>query len=76
MHVDFIDLNEITARKYDAMGQTAVEPLFGDEHTHTTVAGAVMNAESVVAGLKALPDDPVAGDFSEKGDRVAPYRAQ
>ena len=74
-HVDFIDLNEITARKYDAMGEAAVEPLFGDEHTHTTVAGAVINAESVVAGLKALPDDPVAKDFSQKGDAVKPYLA-
>jgi unsaturated rhamnogalacturonyl hydrolase len=75
-HADFIDLNEITARKYDAMGAAAVEPLFGDPHTHTTVAGAVMNAESVVAGLKALQDDPVAADFSAKGKEIAPYHAQ
>jgi lysophospholipase L1-like esterase len=74
-HADFIDLNEITARKYDAMGEAAVEPLFGDEHTHTTVAGAVINAESVVAGLKALPDDPVAKDFSKKGHAIKPYQA-
>lgn len=73
-HVGFIDLNEITARKYDALGEAAVEPLFGDPHTHTTVAGAIMNAESVVAGLKALPDDPLAKDFSAKGEAVAPYK--
>ncbi len=71
-HVDYIDLNEITARKYDALGEAAVEPLFGDPHTHTTVAGATMNAESVVAGLKALKDDPVAKDFSSRGKAVAP----
>ncbi len=69
-HTGFIDLNEITARKYDALGEAAVEPLFGDPHTHTTAAGAVMNAESVVAGLKALSDDPVAVDFSAKGQKV------
>jgi len=74
-HVGFIDLNEITARKYDALGEAAVEPLFGDPHTHTTLAGAVVNAESVVAGLKALPHDPVAKDFSGKGKGIAPYRA-
>lgn len=75
-HADFIDLNEITARKYDAMGSAAVEPLFGDPHTHTTVAGAVMNAESVVAGLKGLQHDPVADDFSAKGKAIAPYNPQ
>ena len=74
-HVGFIDLNEITARKYDALGEAAVEPLFGDPHTHTTLAGAVINAESVVSGLKALPHDPVAKDFSARGKAVAPYRA-
>ena len=75
-HADFIDLNEITARKYDAMGPAAVEPLFGDPHTHTTVAGAIINAESVVAGLKALHHDPVAKDFSPKGKAIAKYRAK
>jgi len=72
---DFIDLNEITARKYDALGEAAVEPLFGDPHTHTTAAGAIMNAESVLAGLKALPKDPLAGDFSAKGEAIPAYRA-
>jgi len=71
-HVGFIDLNEITARKYDALGEAAVEPLFGDPHTHTTLAGAVINAESVVQGLKALPDDPVAKDFSAAGKALKP----
>ena len=72
-HADFIDLNQITAQKYDDMGPAAVEPLFGDPHTHTTVAGAVINAQSVVAGLKNLPDDPVKNDFSAKGGVIAPY---
>jgi lysophospholipase L1-like esterase len=59
-HVAFIDLNEIIARKYDALGPEKVEPLFGDEHTHTSRAGAEINADSVVEGLKALKNDPVA----------------
>jgi rhamnogalacturonyl hydrolase YesR/lysophospholipase L1-like esterase len=72
-HIAFIDLNEITARKYDALGEAAVDPLFGDPHTHTTLAGAIINAESVVAGLKALHKDPVAKDFSAKGKAIKPY---
>jgi lysophospholipase L1-like esterase len=70
--VGFIDLNQIIADHYDAMGQTAVEPLFGDPHTHTSLAGAQLNAECVVAGLKALKHDPVAKDFSAAGIAVKP----
>jgi lysophospholipase L1-like esterase len=72
-HVGFIDLNEIIARRYDALGESAVEPLFGDPHTHTSRAGAELNAECVVAGLKTLPHDPLAAYFSAKGKAVAPY---
>ncbi len=52
----FIDLNEITATKYDALGPEKVKTLFPFEHTHTNVEGATINAESVVEGLKKLPD--------------------
>jgi lysophospholipase L1-like esterase len=72
-HVGFIDLNEIIAQRYDALGEEKVELLFGDPHTHTSRAGAELNAECVVAGLKALPHDPVAAYFSAKGKAVAPY---
>jgi hypothetical protein len=48
-----------------------VEPLFADPHTHTSRAGAEMNAECVIAGLKALREDPVAKYLSAKGDTVA-----
>jgi rhamnogalacturonyl hydrolase YesR/lysophospholipase L1-like esterase len=74
--IGFIDLNEITALKYDALGKAAVEPLFGDPHTHTSLAGAIINAESVVSGLKALKKDPVAKYFSAKGKAVKPYVAK
>lgn len=72
-HVAFIDLNEIIARQYDALGEAAVEPLFADPHTHTSRAGAELNAEAVVSGLKALPHNPVAKFFSAKGSAVKPY---
>ncbi len=74
-HVGFVDLNEIIARRYDALGPAAVDPLFGDPHTHTTMAGAVLNAECVVSGLRALPHDPVKKYLSEKGQAIQPYKA-
>ncbi|HZQ55123.1 MAG TPA: hypothetical protein VFB14_23185 [Bryobacteraceae bacterium] len=70
--VPFVDLNEIIAARYDAMGPAAVNPLFGDEHTHTTRAGAELNAECVIAGLKALRNDPLAQFFSAKAATVKP----
>ena len=73
LQVRFIDLNEIIARRYDALGEEKVEPLFGDPHTHTSRTGAELNAECVVAGLKALPHDPVAAYFSAKGKAIASY---
>ncbi len=48
----FIDLNSITADKYDILTHDQVFALFGKDHTHTNKAGATINAESVVEGLK------------------------
>jgi lysophospholipase L1-like esterase len=68
--VGFIDLNEIIARQYEAMGAEKVEPLFADEHTHTTLAGAELNAAAVISGLKALRPDPLASYYSAKASAV------
>jgi lysophospholipase L1-like esterase len=71
-HAPFIDLNEIIAERYEAMGPDKVNPLFGDEHTHTTMAGAEINAEAVIAGLKGLRNDPLAPYLSDRAARVRP----
>jgi len=55
-HVFFIDLNTITADKYEAMGSDAVKKFFPGDHTHTNVEGATVNAASVVAGIRALKE--------------------
>jgi len=70
--VPLVDLNDIIARRYDALGPDKVEPLFADPHTHTSRAGAELNAECVIAGLKGLPVNPLAPFFSEKAKGVAP----
>jgi lysophospholipase L1-like esterase len=69
--VAFVDLNEIIARRYDALGEAQVEPLFADPHTHTSRAGAELNADCVVAGLKALAGNPLGKYFSARGQSVA-----
>jgi lysophospholipase L1-like esterase len=50
----YIDLNEIIAARYDALGPENVDPLFGDPHTHTSRAGAELNARIVAEGIRAL----------------------
>lgn len=48
----FVDLNSITADKYDSMGPDAVKALFPGDHTHTNEAGARINAASVAEGIR------------------------
>jgi rhamnogalacturonan acetylesterase len=69
-NVAFLDLREIIARRYDALGTNQVNELFGDDHTHTNPEGAILNAECVVAGLKALKPCALCECFSEKAAAV------
>jgi hypothetical protein len=55
-----VDLNEILARKCDALGAEKVESLFADAHTHTSRAGAELNADCLIEGLKGLQKNPLA----------------
>jgi len=72
--VGFINLNEIAAARYDALGHGQTMTLFPqvtpDEHTHTNLAGAQILAEAVVAGLKILQPDPLAAYYSDKGAAI------
>lgn len=51
-HVAFIDLNSITADKYDQWGAEKVKDFFPGDHTHTNKAGAEVNAQSVIEGIR------------------------
>lgn len=55
-NVFFIDLNEITARKYEKTGAEKVgtDYFTTKDNTHTSPAGARVNAESVIEGLRKL----------------------
>jgi lysophospholipase L1-like esterase len=67
----FLDLSALAARRYEELGPAKTDALFGDPHTHTSPAGAEVNAQCVIAALKALKDDPLARYFSAKADAVA-----
>jgi lysophospholipase L1-like esterase len=55
----FIDLNSLIADRYDHLGDVGVRPFFPREHTHTGWQGALVNAQCVVEGIKALKDCPL-----------------
>jgi lysophospholipase L1-like esterase len=48
----FIDLNAISAGKLDKMSKDEIATYFKNDHTHTSLKGALLNAESIVDGLK------------------------
>lgn len=57
----FIDLNELTARRYEQVGaEETKKRYFLEDHTHTTPAGARLNAALVVKGIRDLKDCPLA----------------
>jgi lysophospholipase L1-like esterase len=66
----FVDLTAIVASHYEWLGQEKVKELFATDHTHTSPAGAELNAASVVAGLKGLRNCQVCSSLSEKGRAV------
>jgi lysophospholipase L1-like esterase len=55
--VGFLDLAELVAERYDALGEAEVRALFADENTHTSRAGAELTAEIVATALQ-LPRRP------------------
>lgn len=50
----FIDLNTAVANRYDQLGPKKVDALFADKHTHTSKAGAELNASFVAEALKPV----------------------
>lgn len=58
----FIDLNEMVAKKYDAVGDSTrlQATYFVKDHTHTNGAGAKVNAASLIEGVRLQKNCPLA----------------
>ena len=50
--VPFIDLNEISAEKYEKFGKEKVKDMFYLDRIHTSIFGARVNADSFAEGLR------------------------
>lgn len=66
----FIDLTNLIADRYEKLGREKVAAFFPKDHTHTSDAGAELNAECVISGLNRLPKNPLAFGYSAKGKAV------
>ncbi len=78
-HIPFIDLNDISARKFERFGKDKTRYLFYLDHIHTSIFGARVNAESAVEGirnykglalakyLKEQPHDTTTGASRKEG---------
>ena len=70
--VSFIDVTKLIADRYEAMGEEKVKALFGPDHTHTSPAGAELNASLVIVGLRKLKGKPFDRHLLAKGKAVMP----
>jgi lysophospholipase L1-like esterase len=66
----YINLNEIVALEFERLGTEKVETLFGDKRTHSTPAGANLNAQMVIAGIKALKKPNLKKYLSAKSKNI------
>ena len=62
------------ARQYDKMDRDTVATYFSGS-PHTSWAGAVLNAETVISGLKALKKDPVTAYYIDQVKQISPAPA-
>jgi rhamnogalacturonan acetylesterase len=69
LHLPVLDLTNLCADRYDAMGREKTN-LFYTDHNHTYVPGADFVAGSIVSGLKAFPHSPFLALLSDKGRAV------
>lgn len=60
----FINLNEVVAEEYEAMGSKIVKEFFPKDHTHTNESGARLNALILARQIKQMTDCPLYGYVS------------
>lgn len=73
----FVPLNEIIGARYEELGERKVDQLYvptPKEKLHPGWDGAVVNAECVIAGLKALEKDPFKWFYSKRAAAIDPWK--
>ncbi len=57
--VPLLDLHNISADAFDRLGQEATKAYFRNDHTHSSLLGAKLNAQSIAKGLRDI-NSPLA----------------
>lgn len=73
--VPFLDLTGIIAARYEKLGPVSIREFFPKDHTHTNPAGADLNAECAVAGLKGVLGNSMNKLLTKRGRHVRPVRS-
>jgi hypothetical protein len=75
-NVLLVDHSNIIGDIYDRIGAEEVKKLFATEaeYLHPNTAGAIINCEAFIAGLKAIPDMPLTKYLNERGQKIEPYK--
>ena len=53
-NVPYLDVNHLIADKLDKLGKNAIQLLYHGDHTHTSKAGAIINAQTTAEGIRSL----------------------
>ena len=69
----FLDLNDLVAQRYEALGPQAVSLFFPTDNTHTNRAGAELIAEVVAAALRAQPASALGRFMRSPSPQRAPW---
>jgi rhamnogalacturonan acetylesterase len=69
----FLDHSNIAADRYEALGQEETAKFHPQDHTHTSTGGAILNAETLIAGLKTLEGEPLVQFLNDKGRAIAAH---
>lgn len=71
-NVRYLDITDLIADHYQAMGPAAVAPFFPRDHTHTDIRGATFTAGLVASALSAIKDLNLADTLSAAGKALPP----
>ena len=69
----YLDLNDIVARHYEAVGEETVRTVyFAQDHTHTTPAGAAVTARLLAEAVRTLEGCPLGSYLKASSDQGVP----
>ncbi|MCA9265747.1 MAG: rhamnogalacturonan acetylesterase, partial [Planctomycetales bacterium] len=72
----FIDHSNLAADHYERVGQEASTKYHPQDHTHTNVSGAIVNAETLIAGIRTAEDLELNQFLNAQGLAIAPVARQ